>query len=565
MTGLTRTISNPLVRAEAGAGGGVSGPVNVAHVVASVFSDYETTTTVTMDIPAEAQAGDLLVLVGFVRATRTEPASGWTEEVDRIETGSGEVDQRLQVLTQIYDGVATDVEYGTASSLRMGASLTVIRNATGIADIAESDMSYRGSNGLAYALPEVTNSGTEPRLCVQCYTSSYTENSNSSTTTTTTIGGADVMNLHNTTGTYGGASNSWARLGAFAFEVGAGDSKTVTLPYSAIDDRATPTIPHCYFFVENSEEILVTALGYIPITIPATSVDATLTNFPFTITGRDLPTYFWDSVTTGQISLETAAGATMECEEAYLDIANRELRFHAVIASISDSVDTELRLYWNRAPVTTGTVYDDYEAVISFEGSTSAATVNDHSGNSMTLSDVGSNHTYADGRLILEDSSSLDGTLPSTPTGIHFHAVAALGDKGQYSIAGIGTSSGNRVNLVTQSGNDISLFDGANSWLNSGVDQKTMTDFAICATIDDATERKVYVNGELEATDGTVSAITYNDTLSIGESATGTEDWRGSIKEVRIRYDYPADAFVKLEALNMLNQGDDYTVGSIIS
>lgn len=242
------SIITGMIGSLAGAGGG--GGADLPYVVGSESVPYDTATSMVCDIPAEAQAGDLLVLVGFLRTTYTSPASGWDEQVDRVETGTGEVDQRLVVLTQEYDGVASTVTFGGGSSTRMGVCVTAIRGATTVAEVTESDLNYKSVAEHPYTLPSLANSSSSTRLALQCMTHSYTYNNDNSTESTRSYGKAPVMNAHDVFNNPSGASFSQCRMLALFSYIGGNDTVTYTLPRSSIEDRAAPVIPYATMFIQ---------------------------------------------------------------------------------------------------------------------------------------------------------------------------------------------------------------------------------------------------------------------------------------------------------------------------
>lgn len=542
-------------------------------IVDSVFSDYVTAASVTLTIPPEAEAGDILVLVGFIRAARTAPASGWTEHVDRIETGTGSVSQRLQVLSQTYNGTDVDVTFGTASSLRMGACLTVIRGATELLDFVESDMVYRTINGLEYDLPEVTNTADARRLCIQCYTSSYTENSSSATTTVNTAGGAEVMNLHNPMGTIGGATNSWARMAAIAFEVDPSDPTVITLPYCAIENRVDPTIPHCYFFVNPATEEPPSAgeAAILEVTIPAANIDADIPFFPLVIENKissPIPSDWFATATGGVMIVKDAGGTELMSEVAYFDEAQNILRLH-VLTPLSSTVDTVITVTAGTAATLTGTVFAGYELVVPIGYATDINDIkdfspNDYSGNThWTQTAVGVHPLYLENGLgvgvaasgIWTDSINVANNLYSV-------VDVTYGAIGTYTAMGVSDGSGTMDGLMLRNlssfGRISSYSDGAGGWQETdntanaaerGVGER----FVASLRYESGVERSVFRDGIGKGTDsGVQNPFPAKTRVTIGvRDNTTSEPLRGTVFEIRVAEGTPPDEWVKAEALNM--------------
>lgn len=572
MTGITNPITKSIFKVADG-GGGSCDPTPV--VVDSVFSDYVTAASVTLTIPPEAEAGDILVLVGFIRAARTAPASGWTEHVDRVETGAGSVSQRLQVLSQTYNGTDVDVTFGTASSLRMGACLTVIRGATELLDFVESDMVYRTVNGLEYDLPEVTNTADARRLCIQCYTSSYTENSTSATTTVNTAGGAEVMNLHNPMGTIGGATNSWARMAAIAFEVDPSDPTVITLPYCAIENRTDPTIPHCYFFVNPATEQPPTPstgdAAILEVTIPAANIDADLTGFPLVIENKissPIPSDWFATATGGVMIVKDAAGTELMSEVAYFDEAQNTLRLH-VLTDLSSTVDTVITVTAGTAATLTGVVFAGYELVVPISYAADLATIkdfspNDYSGALHWTETTSSVHpTYFGAGLgvgmrdgcIWTDSINVANNL----YGVVDVAYGAMSTSTAMGMSdGDGTMDGLMLRNLSSYGRIASYSDGAGGWQETdntdnaawrGVGDR----FVASLRYESGVERSVFREGIGKGTDFTVQApFPVKTRVTIGaRDNTTSEEIQGTLFEIRVAESIPSDEWVKAEALNM--------------
>lgn len=242
-------------------GGGVIEADKEAYIVATAYSEYDTATTQTVNIPTEAEAGDILVLTGFLRTAYTQPAAGWTEICNEVETGTGEVDQRLVVLWQVYNGTDTDVTFGGASGTRMGFCVSVVRNSDGNGPVdvsVNNNPEYRSVTALEYTMPALTNSESVPRLGMQAMTWSYTTNTDDADESTSTHVLTPALQLSNPFNNPAGAAFSQSRLLALAVTVPGSSSHVQELPQCSIDVRSPtnePTVPHCTFWFNSSADL----------------------------------------------------------------------------------------------------------------------------------------------------------------------------------------------------------------------------------------------------------------------------------------------------------------------
>jgi len=98
-------------------------------------------------------------------------------------------------------------------------------------------------------------------------------------------------------------------------------------------------------------------------------------------------------------------------------------------------------------------------------------------------------------------------------------------------------SDDQRVTLAADnSPDDWGAWDNVNSWLRSGQAQQVGERATICLVYDGTTNRRVYYNGVLQATDSSVSAIVSGKTtLYIGaEDPTALELWDGLVFNIRV-------------------------------
>ena len=164
MAGLTRPLNKPLIAPPQQGGGG--GGSHVLYVD-SVYSDYAgAVTTQVLNIPAAAEAGDLLVLCGMRRSAIVSPTTGWVCVVDGPKSTFS---QYTDLCYQVYNGTGTTVTYQQTTAGRQACALLVLRSTTGNFDIT-NHAAQRGSVPSAsfvnYTLPSFTNPLTEPALLI---------------------------------------------------------------------------------------------------------------------------------------------------------------------------------------------------------------------------------------------------------------------------------------------------------------------------------------------------------------------------------------------------------------
>lgn len=125
--------------------------------IGSASADYATTTDLSVTIPTEAEAGDLLVLGVMHRTTLTAPSTGWT----LVNSGPESLfNQQTVVGYSIYNGTDTTVTATQSSSERMGLCLLVLRSSTGnftITDHQDREAATPSVSITDYLWPAYTN------------------------------------------------------------------------------------------------------------------------------------------------------------------------------------------------------------------------------------------------------------------------------------------------------------------------------------------------------------------------------------------------------------------------
>lgn len=103
--------------------------------------------------------------------------------------------------------------------------------------------------------------------------------------------------------------------------------------------------------------------AYVEITVPASNVDAALTDFPFVVTGRDMPAEFWSQATADTIEVQDANGDPLPTELAWFYPDSQLFRIHTKI-DLSDTVSTVFRIAWGVVPRDLQPVFTDYLYVV---------------------------------------------------------------------------------------------------------------------------------------------------------------------------------------------------------
>lgn len=148
MTGITRAISGPLVKPEAGSGGGADTPV----VVSETATAFGTATNQTIDM-VDISSGDTAVLIVMHRDTLTAP-TGWTLETS-INT---DVSQYISVYTRDFDGTeAATLNVVQATSQRMNMCMVGFSQAVTL----ENETTTTGT-GSDVATPQTLQTVTNP-------------------------------------------------------------------------------------------------------------------------------------------------------------------------------------------------------------------------------------------------------------------------------------------------------------------------------------------------------------------------------------------------------------------
>lgn len=99
------------------------------------------------------------------------------------------------------------------------------------------------------------------------------------------------------------------------------------------------------------------------ITVPASSIDSTLTNFPVFVDLSNMPAGFFTTVRSdgGDIRVTRSDGTTEQAREVvYIDTANGEGEMHFLANSLSSSTDTDFYVYYGNAAATEPAETDTY-------------------------------------------------------------------------------------------------------------------------------------------------------------------------------------------------------------
>lgn len=129
-----------------------------------------------------------------------------------------------------------------------------------------------------------------------------------------------------------------------------------------------------------------------------------------------------------------------------------------------------------------------------------------------------------------------------------------------------GNTSGNRSTLAFRtSSNRVSLWNSTDGWLESDVDANYKDTLRLTAKHDGTTQRKLFVNGILKATDNTISARptgpgTDMDFVINASDTSNNEDGEGYYQFAWARNDYVSDAWMAADAEVMNSPGTFYTI-----
>lgn len=309
----------------------------------------------------------------------------------------------------------------------------------------------------------------------------------------------------------------------------------------------------------------------LKVTVPASNVDADLTDFPLVIEHKagsgGIPAEWFAEAAAGTISVETEGGTKLQTEVAYFDADKGVLRVH-VKTDLSSSVDNVFILFAAKAPTVTGTVFSAYELVVPVGYADDIETITDFSPNDYSGSASWSHTTSGvhpvfngDGNGLSVLNTNLYTDDISIADDLYLIADVEYGNIGTYTAAGLsdgtGTMDGVMLRNFSTYGRVASYSDGAGGWLecdNTGsiADRGVGERFVGSLKYESGVGRDIFADGIAKGTDASVQDPFPTKTrCTIGCRDSLTEDLIGKVFEVRAAGFIPSDAWVKAEALNM--------------
>lgn len=129
-----------------------------------------------------------------------------------------------------------------------------------------------------------------------------------------------------------------------------------------------------------------------------------------------------------------------------------------------------------------------------------------------------------------------------------------------------GTTSGNRATLANRSATSrLGLWNSTDTWLQNTFNPAYKSVFRTAAQHDGTTERRVFLDGNVEATDSVISARptgagTDMNFVVNASDTSGTEDGEAYYQFVWQRNEYMSDAWMAADAANMNDPATFYTV-----
>lgn len=311
--------------------------------------------------------------------------------------------------------------------------------------------------------------------------------------------------------------------------------------------------------------------GTLKVTVPASNIDADLTDFPLVIEHKfgvgGIPTEWFAQASASTISVETEGGTALQTEVAYFDATKSVLRVH-VKTDLSSSVDNVFILHANKTPTVTGTVFSAYELVVPIGYAEDIETItdfspNDYSGSAnWNVTTSGVHPVYVgDGKGLGNFGGNIHTDSISIADDLYLIADGEYANIGTYTLAGLsdgtGTMDGVMLRNLSTVGRVASYSDGAGGWLecdNTGniADRGVGQRFVGSLMYESGVERSIFADGIAKNTDVTVqNPFPTKTRCTIGCRDALTEDLLGKIYEVRAAGFLPSDAWVKAEALNM--------------
>jgi len=335
---------------------------------------------------------------------------------------------------------------------------------------------------------------------------------------------------------------------------------------------------------------------YVEVTIAASEVASTLTDFPVYVDLSDLPAAFFTNVQSdgGDIRVTESDGTTRcPVELVSIDTGASTGELHFLASSLSSSTDTTFRIYYDgggglsQPGVATtygrNAVWSDYQAVwhLSGDPSGSEPTQVDSTGNGYDGTTAGT-MTPASGKLGGDTTLTFDGTeYVSTSldfTTIPEASVSAWSYKtGTSDGVVIGQFDGNYgvriwhdVGGANQSIAFLAGDGGSRTIIGTDATAYTNSTWVHSTLVFDGPNLDLlgYVNGSLDSSDTSTGEGEIEDPFSgnfaigVDNTANPNTDMEGRIDEVRVRYSVLSADWIAAEYTNQNTPTTFYTIGS---
>lgn len=324
---------------------------------------------------------------------------------------------------------------------------------------------------------------------------------------------------------------------------------------------------------------------YVEVEVNPGQVDGDLTDFPVYVDLSDLPTAFWNTVTSscGDIRVTKDDGTTeVPREVVSCDTGSNvgELHFQAD-GTLSSSATTTFRIYYDgsssdyadSATFGRNAVWSDYRAVWHMND-TDSSTIFDSTGNGFSGSKEGANQPQetTDAKIGVAQDHDAENISISHPftTNATVHYTSAWGRKDTtsgdntrlFAMCNAASDHQNRVWFTDT--NQANLFINGSTNLSEDV-SVTLTDwnyYAITAT-ENATAR-AYVNGVEQGSGTSIGNFSNNSLVGdfLGAARNGTSQWTGHLDEVRTAEFQPSDAWISTEYNNQNSPSTFYFVSA---
>lgn len=306
--------------------------------------------------------------------------------------------------------------------------------------------------------------------------------------------------------------------------------------------------------------------------IPSGTVGSNLTNFPVMVRLEDLPDSLWDSIKSdgGDLRIRNSSGDLVPMDLVTIDRYERTGVLFFLASSILAASDNEWTISagdhsLSRIPASDplgrNAVWADYEVVYLFSGD-----LIDRTGNHNLTVQTGT-PAFAPVALGagggLRITANLQLVALNQLAGSSTFTMASSGTFTDVSInrsfcayqETFGTNDGRATIGVRQSTNRYSNWDTTNSW-NDGATVSTNTPVRLHGIYNGATEKRLYVNGALSATDNTVSAVgASNDSFCVGEGGANSSYHLGDLGFVYLRLGVLSADWIAAEYLNLSDPG----------